>query len=99
MNIFFDNGCGDLVVRKKAVDLLLGLGRAKCEISEAMEVTGVGDQKAEALGLYSICLPFLSLRSILTTSLNFILSGVNKLPTAGLGIDGLYRLHTSQFLV
>ena len=51
LNIFFDNGCGDLVVRKKAVDLLLGLGRAKCEISEAMEVTGVGDQKAEALGL------------------------------------------------
>ena len=50
LNIFFDNGCGDLVVRKKAVDLLVNLGRAKCEIDETMEIVGVGDQKTEALG-------------------------------------------------
>ena len=34
-----------------------------------MEVTGVGDQKAEALGLYSICLP-------LHDGTNVTLSGV-----------------------
>ena len=50
LNIFFDNGCGDLVVRKRAVDLLFKLGRAKCESSETLEVVGVGDRKAQALG-------------------------------------------------
>ena len=68
-NIFFDNGCGDLVVKKRAVDILLTLGRAFCEISETLEITGVGDQKAEALGVYSICLP-------LHNGINVTLSGV-----------------------
>ena len=56
LNIFYDNGCGDLVIRKRALDLLAGLDRVQCEIDDTMEIIGVGDQRAEALGLYSICL-------------------------------------------
>ena len=84
LNIFFDNGCGDLVVKKRALDLLLGLGRAFCEISDTLTIVGVGDQKAEALGVYSICLP-------LHDGTNVTLSGVcmpkitSRLPIYPLG--------------
>ena len=84
LNIFFDNGCGDLVVKKRAVELLTSLGRAFCEIDQALEIVGVGDQKAEALGVYSICLP-------LHDGTNITLSGVcmpkitSRLPVYPLG--------------
>ena len=57
LNIFFDNGCGDLVVKKSAVDKLLKLGRAKLAIPGPLQITGVGDQKSDAEGLFFICLP------------------------------------------
>ena len=58
LNLFFDNGCGDLVVKRSAVDKLLNLGRAKLAIPGPLQITGVGDQKSAAEGLFLICLPF-----------------------------------------
>ena len=84
LNIFFDNGCGDLVIKERAAQLLLSLGRAYCEVDGALEITGVGDQKTEALGVYSICLP-------LHDGTNVTLSGVcmpkitSRLPVYPLG--------------
>ena len=84
LNLFYDNGCGDLVVKKEAVDILLSVGRAHCEIAETLEITGVGDKKAEALGIYSLCLP-------LYNGVNVTLSGVcmakitSRLPVYPLG--------------
>ena len=57
LNIFFDNGCGDLVVRRSAVDKLLELGRAKLAIPGPLQIVGVGDQKSFAEGMFFICLP------------------------------------------
>ena len=57
LNLFFDNGWGDLVVKRSAVDKLLNLGRAKLAIPGPLQITGVGDQKSAAEGLFLICLP------------------------------------------
>ena len=46
INLFFDNGCGDLVVRQSAGEKLSRIGS-----------NGVGDHRTEALGFYSLCLP------------------------------------------
>ena len=64
--------------------MLHSLGRAYCEVDGALEITGVGDQKTEALGVYSICLP-------LHDGTNVTLSGVcmpkitSRLPVYPLG--------------
>ena len=57
INLFFDNGCGDLVVRQSAVEKLSRIGRAKLEFGGPIPINGVGDHKTEALGFYSLCLP------------------------------------------
>ena len=57
-NIFYDSGCGDLVVKKSAIDILLSMGRAKHEIPGPITLTGVGDQKVVCKdGVYSLKLP------------------------------------------
>ena len=58
INLFFDSGCGDMVVKKSAVDRLVGADQAKQVISGPLVITGVGDQKSVSKdGVYSICLP------------------------------------------
>ena len=44
-NLFFDTGCGDMIVRKCAVDKLVKMGRAKQIVKGPLEITSVGDQK------------------------------------------------------
>ena len=48
INLFFDNGCGNMVIKKSAVDVLMGLGRANLEFPGTLHHTGVG-------GLESVC--------------------------------------------
>ena len=58
INLFFDTGCGDLVIKKSAVDILLGLGKAKLEVPGPIVLSGVGNQKSVSdHGIYSISLP------------------------------------------
>ena len=58
INIFFDNGCKGLVIKKSAADKLAEIGRAKQIFSGPLDITGVGDKKSVSEdGVYSICLP------------------------------------------
>ena len=57
INLFFDNGCGDLVVKHSLVEKLSRIGRANLEIEGPIPIIGVGDHKTNALGFYSISLP------------------------------------------
>ena len=55
LNIFFDSGCGDMIIRKSAVEKLIAVGRAKQIISGPLTITGVGEQKSVCKdGVYSI---------------------------------------------
>ena len=58
LNIFFDSGCGEMLVKKSLVEKLISIGRAKQIIPGPIEVTGVGDHKTICNdGMYSISLP------------------------------------------
>ena len=58
LNVFYDTGCGDVVIKKSAIDVLLTLGRAKLEIPGPITLSGVGDHKSVCeYGIYSIRLP------------------------------------------
>ena len=57
-NLFFNSGCGDMVVRKSAADCLEKLGRAKLEVTGPITLSGGGDQMSVCEHrAYSICLP------------------------------------------
>ena len=43
-NLFFDSGCGDMVIKKSAVNCLMKLGRAKLERPGPITLYGVGGQ-------------------------------------------------------
>ena len=56
--LFFDTGCGDIVVKKSAMEALKRLGRANQEIPGPIPLSGVGDLKSVTdYGIYSVCLP------------------------------------------
>ena len=58
LSILFDNGFGQMVIKKSAVDKLAKYGRAKQTIKGPLEITGVGDNKTVSeFGEYAICLP------------------------------------------
>ena len=58
LNLFFDSGCGDMVVKKSAIDKLKELGRAKLIVPGPIVLSGVGDHKSVCEeGAYSVCLP------------------------------------------
>ena len=58
INLFFDSGCGDLVIRKDCCDKLNSLGRANLECPGPIVVHGVGNQKSICdYGSYSVKLP------------------------------------------
>ena len=70
LNLFFDGGCGDLVIKKTAVDILLSIGRAILEVPGPLMLKGVGDKiTVSEHGAYSICLP-------LKNGQNIIMSGI-----------------------
>ena len=56
--LFFDNGCGDMVVRKSAVDFLEKLGLAKNIVKGPLVLSGVAEQQSICqYGRYKITLP------------------------------------------
>jgi hypothetical protein len=58
LRLFFDTGCGDMVIRKSAADKLATIGRAIQVLKGPLNLTGVGDHQSVCQdGLYSICLP------------------------------------------
>ena len=73
-NLFFDNGCGDLVVSSSAVKRLAAIGRAIQIIAGPLTIKGIGGQTCISHdGVYAICLP-------LFNGQNAVLSGL-VLPT------------------
>ena len=58
LRLFFDTGCGDIVVKKSAMESLKKLGRARLEVPGPISMSGVGDFKSSSShGIYSVCLP------------------------------------------
>lgn len=89
LNLFYDSGCGDMVVRKSVVEKLAAVGRAIQIVPGPIILSGVGDQKSVCIdGVYSICLPLynngnailtgLCLPKITTTFPTYDLSKVEK---------------------
>ena len=61
LNLFFDSGCGDMIVKKSAVEKLAAFGRAKQIVSQPIVLSGVGDQRFVCNeGAYTVCLPLFS---------------------------------------
>ena len=61
LNLFFDSGCSDVVIKKSAVDKLVEMGRAKNEIAGPLPLTGVGGHESVCEhGVYSFRLPLRS---------------------------------------
>ena len=57
-NIFYDNGCGEIVLSKDAADRLEAIGRAKQDFPGPIVLHGVGNQESICKnGVYSIRLP------------------------------------------
>ena len=70
LNLFFDSGCGDMIVKKSAVEKLAAFGRAKQIVSEPIVLSGVGDQNSVCNeGAYTVCLPLFSGKNALLTGL------------------------------
>ena len=58
INLFFDNGCGNMVIKRSAVDTLMELGRANLEVPGPLHLSGVGGLKSVCdHGEYSVRLP------------------------------------------
>ena len=58
LNLFFESGCGDMVIKTSTVDKLADVGREKQILSGPLEITGVGDKKSVWNdGVYSVSLP------------------------------------------
>ena len=45
LNLFYDSGCGDIIVSKKCIDKLMKMGLAKLEYSGQITLNGVGNQQ------------------------------------------------------
>ena len=70
LTLLFDNGCGQLIVKKSVVDKLKKLGRAVQTVKGPLHITGVGDnQTISENGEFAICLP-------LHSGENAVLTGV-----------------------
>ena len=83
-NLFYDGGCGDLVVSSSAVHRLAAVGRALQIIAGPLTIRGVGGQTCISHeGVWAICLP-------LPNGENAIMSGL-VLPTIT-GIFPTYEL-------
>ena len=70
VKMFFDNGCGDMIVKKAVVEVLLSMGRARLIRPGPIDLAGVGDHKSICYdGVYSICLPLHNGRNAILTGL------------------------------
>ena len=57
-NLFFDNGCSDMVVSKRALDVLIRLGRAVLISRKQSSMAGIGDLKTVSYyGRWRITIP------------------------------------------
>ena len=69
LNLFFDSGCWDMIVKKSAVEKLAAFGGAKQIVSLSVVLSGLCDQRFVCKrGLYR-CLSLFSGRSALLTGL------------------------------
>ena len=69
-NVFYDSGCGDLCVKKSAIDKLVAMGRACQLFPGPIILSGVGDNKTICdHGVYKISLP-------LPNGENAVMSGI-----------------------
>ena len=60
LNMFYDNGCGDMIVSKETADILSRMGRARQLKPGPMVINGVNNQQSVCPhGLYEITLPLL----------------------------------------
>ena len=58
LRLFFDTGCGDIVVKRSAMEALKRIGRANQEVPGPISMSGVGDVRSVTnYGVYSVCLP------------------------------------------
>ena len=70
LNLFFDNGCGDMVIKKLAADFLVKIEKARQEFPCPITLSGVGDQKSVCKhGAYSVCLLLKSGRQAILSGL------------------------------
>ena len=70
LTILFDNGCGQLIIKKSAVDKLMLLGRAVQTIKGPLHISGVGDnQTVSDDGEFSISLPIHSGENAILTGI------------------------------
>ena len=61
ITMFYDNGCGDMILSKAAAEILEGLNRAKQISPGPMMINGVNNQKSVCPhGMYEITLPLLN---------------------------------------
>ena len=58
LNLFYDGGCGDAIISKEAVDMLISLGRATLHLPGPLYLEGVNNQTSiSEYGVYEITLP------------------------------------------
>ena len=58
LNFFYDNGCGEAIISKEAVDRLMDLGRATLDLPGPLVLNGVNKQESICeYGIYAIKLP------------------------------------------
>ena len=70
LKLFFDRGCGDMIVKKSEVEKLAAFGRAEQIVSQPIVLSGVGDQKFVCNeGAYTVRLPLFSGKNALLTGL------------------------------
>ena len=67
-NLFFDNGCSDMVVSKRALDILIRLGRAVLISRKQSSMAGIGDLKTVShYGRWRITIPLSNGRQMALT--------------------------------
>ena len=70
INLFFDSGCGNAVIKKAAIEKLSSVGRAKQVTEGPLVIRGVGGQQSVSTdGVYSVCLPLHNGRNAVITGL------------------------------
>ena len=71
LNIFYDNGCGDMVVKESAIVKLTSCGRARNVRPGPQYIGGVGGQETISTdGVFTICIPLQNGKEALLTGLS-----------------------------
>ena len=84
LKIFFDDGCGDMVIKESAMRKLTSAGRANRVRPGPFIIVGVGGQESiSSEGVFTICLPLVNGRNALLTGL-CLTQITSEFPTYGL---------------